>query len=110
MKTVPKVVLLFLSLFLLITSCTVSKEVVGDFNPEKRSVVYKKSHDFYFFWEMVKTRSAEDYVTIKDYQKVTKRTPFDVVLYYGTLGIFSPYTVIFYVEKETRQNSVEVKQ
>lgn len=84
-------------------SCTVEKTVVGNFNPEEKSVIYKKSHDFYFLWELVEGRRAEDYVTIKNYQKISKRSPFDAIWYVGSLGIVSPYTVVFRVNRDSEE-------
>lgn len=102
-KRITTILIVSITVIALSASCTVERKIVGDYDTSKRSVIYERSHDFYFFWEMVQTRNAEDFVTIKNYEKVTKRTPFDVVMYYGTLGLLSPYTVEFRVMKDSEE-------
>ncbi len=88
------VAILFISLFILTTSCVTTRVQVGDYeNIKCKSTVYKKDKDFYLFWNKKPIRRLEDKVTVKDYEKVSRRGFFDTIIYYGTLGTFCFYDV-----------------
>ena len=89
-----KKIFIALTLFFLITSCVVDRQQVGQYNQQDgRAKTVEKSKDIYLFWNMVPMRKTENYTGLKDYEKIVKRNAFDAIIYYGTLGIFSFYTV-----------------
>jgi len=72
----------------------VERVQVGNYNQQEgRAKVYEKSKDIYLFWDRVPMRKTEKNLNLTDYEKIVKRNFFDAVVYYGTLGIFSFYTV-----------------
>lgn len=78
----------------------VSKEQVGNYNSiEGNPEVYSKSKDIYLFWDVVPLRRTDKKIKLTDYEKVVKRNFFDNVIYYGTVGIFSFYTVKIKIKK-----------
>ena len=94
---------------MIVSSCTVSKEQVGNYNDmEGTIIVYEKNKDFYLFWDLIPVKRIEKNLTITDYEIVLKRTFFDAVIYGGTLGFFSYYTVIIKTkESKEEQNNHE---
>ena len=93
-----------LILFILLFSCTVQKELVGNYNNTNgKSMVYEKGKDIYLFWNQVQIRDVEEDLKIVDYEKITKRNLFDNVVYYGTFGIVSFYSVKIKVKKTSEK-------
>jgi len=93
-----------LILFILLSSCTVQKELVGNYNNTNgKSMVYEKGKDIYLFWNQVQIRDVEEDLKIVDYEKITKRNLFDNVVYYGTFGIVSFYSVKIKVKKTSEK-------
>lgn len=85
---------LFIGVLCFFTSCVVQKEQVGNYNnQEGKSIVHEKGKDFYLFWENISVRKVEDKIEVEDYEKIVRRSFFDNVVFYGTIGIFSFYTV-----------------
>jgi len=83
-----------LVLFILLTSCAVQKEQFGNYvNIEGTSRVYEKGKDVYLFWNQVQIQDIEKDLDIENYEKITKRTFFDNLIYYGTFGVVSYYSV-----------------
>src|SRR6056297_1470699 len=79
---------------ILISSCLVSKEQFGNYDSSKYPTeTVKKGKDFYLFWDKVSVKKTDKNLDIKDYEKIVRRGVFDATLYYGTLGIFSFYSV-----------------
>jgi hypothetical protein len=93
---------ILLSLFVLIvftSSCTISRKQVGNYNNiDCKSKVYAKDKDRYLFWNMVTLREIEKTLKIEDYEKVVRRNTFDTVVFFGTAGIMSFYTVTIRVK------------
>ena len=85
---------LIFSLGLFASSCTISRDVFGNYARKQCTPkVYKKGKDIYLFWDNLHVRKTEKNLKLKDYEKVVKRNFFDSVVYFGTMGIFSFYTV-----------------
>lgn len=82
----------FLAIFLT-TSCLVERVQVGSYDASKKSTILTKSKDIYLFWGIVPLRRTEKRIKVKDYEKTVRRSVFDTVVFYGTAGIFSFYTV-----------------
>jgi hypothetical protein len=79
---------------ILITSCGATKVQVGNYNNiDCKTTLYKKSKDIYLFWDIVPIKRTEKKIKVKDYEKVVRRDFFDNVIFYGTAGIFSFYSV-----------------
>lgn len=98
MKSIVAKIIIILFVFGIV-SCKVSQTNIGAFNPEQPSKVQCKSKDIYLFWDLVQLQSTEEKCKVVNYEKVVKRNLFDNVVYYGTLGIFSFYTVKIKVNK-----------
>jgi hypothetical protein len=94
---------------IILSSCTVSKEQVGNYNnTEGKTTLYKKDKDFYLFWNLIPVKNIEKNLTITDYEIIYRRSFFDAIIYGGTLGIFSYYNVkIFIKESDEEQNNNE---
>lgn len=93
--------LLFLSLLILIiaSSCSVKHVPVGNYeNIDCKPIVLKEDKDLLLFWDLVTVRRTEKGIKVKDYEKVSRRKFFDNVVFYGTAGIFSFYSVKIYVK------------
>lgn len=81
-------------LLILISSCTINREQVGNYNNIKgNTTTYLKGKNIYLFWDQVQLQGIEKKLTIKNYEKIVKRNFFDSVVYFGTFGVFSFYTV-----------------
>lgn len=104
-KTINKIIVIIFIFSL--ASCKVSRSYVGVYDSEQPSKVQCKDKDVYLFWDMVQLQSTEKICKVKNYEKVVKRNLFDNVVYYGTLGIFSFYTVKIKVNKSV--DNVEKK-
>ncbi|PKP43608.1 MAG: hypothetical protein CVT95_12035, partial [Bacteroidetes bacterium HGW-Bacteroidetes-12] len=103
-------VIVFVLLFVLLfgSSCSVKKVQVGNYqNIDCKKVVYKEDKDMLLFWNLVHVKKTEKGIKVKDYEKVSRRRFFDNVVFYGTAGILSFYTVKIYV-KECDQ--IEIKR
>lgn len=102
----------------LLFSCKVTKVQVGNYSSiEGKSIVYDKGKDIYLLWELFQIRSVENQIKIADYEKIVKRSIFDNVVYYGTMGIFSFHTVkimakhsIHEKENKTSENGKRKRQ
>jgi hypothetical protein len=72
----------------------------GDFdNSVLKTSLYKKEKDIYLFWDQVRLRSTEKHLDVREYELIKRRTFFDAVIFYGTAGIFSFYTISIRVPK-----------
>ncbi|MFN2127164.1 MAG: hypothetical protein ACK2TU_04830 [Anaerolineales bacterium] len=81
-------------LFLITSSCTVSREQFGNYNEmEGNATVYRQDKNFYLFWNLIPVKKIEKELELADYEIVVKRNFFDTIIFYGTIGIFSFYTV-----------------
>jgi hypothetical protein len=90
---------LILIILLSTVSCTISRTAVGNYsNIDCKSKVYKKDKDRYLFWNLVTLREIEKTIKIADYEKVVRRNTFDTVVFFGTAGIMSFYTVTIRVK------------
>ena len=90
----------------LVSSCVVSKEQFGNYDSSKYPTeTIKKGKDFYLFWDKVPVKRIDKKLNIKDYEKIVRRNIFDVTLYYGTLGIFSFYSVKINVPKDRKERN-----
>ncbi len=100
-----KVVLVVLMLSTTI-SCKVNKEQFGNYETQTgKTVVYDKGKDVYLFWDKISLNKVEDNMQIQDYEKITKRNFFDNIIYYGTFGVFSFYTVKIKVKEDEKINN-----
>jgi len=89
-----KLFLISILSFLLIASCTVSREQFGSFDDSKyKTTTYKEGRELYLFWNQLPIKKLDKKIKHNDYEKITKRKPFDAIVFYGTIGIFSFYTV-----------------
>jgi hypothetical protein len=91
-----KLRILFISLIglFLIVSCTVSREQFGTYDDSKyKTTTYKEGRELYLFWNQLPIKRLDKRIKHKNYEKITKRKPFDAMVFYGTLGIFSFYSV-----------------
>lgn len=96
--------LLLLAIFLLLGSCTVSKEQVGNYNfLDGSTKTYSKEKEIYLFWDKVPLQTIEKDTLIEDYEIIKRRSFFDVIAFYGTVGIFSSYNVTIKVKKLKKQ-------
>jgi len=87
---------------LLLSSCAVQKEYFGTYDKtESNTTIYKKEKDFYLFWDRIQVREALKTLELENYEKITKRSFLDGVIFYGTAGIFSFYTVKVKVNSKT---------
>ncbi len=81
-------------LIILTSSCVVSKNNVGKFNPSECTQIEKiKDKNFYLFWNKVTINNIEKKIPYKSYEITKKRNAFDGIVFYGTLGICSFYTM-----------------
>ena len=86
--------ILLVVLLFFISSCAVQKEQVGNYaQQEGRATVYEEGKDVYLFWNQIQIQDVEKGIELKNYEKIVKRNFFDRLLFYGTLGIVSHYTV-----------------
>jgi hypothetical protein len=91
---------LLLTTLLLASSCVVERTQVGTIEPGLlNQKTYKKGKDIYLFWNQLPLQKTERGLDIKNYEIIVKRNLFDVVVTYGTAGIFSFYTVIIKTER-----------
>lgn len=92
--------LIILSIIILTSACAVKRVQVGNYDKkEGKAIVIAEGKDFYLFWDQIPLKRIEKKIDVKDYEKVSRRRFFDVITYYGTLGIFSFHTVKIYAEK-----------
>lgn len=88
------VIALAFVVLLLSTSCVVSKQQVGNYGTEKcKNSQTVKGKDFYLFWDQIPVSKVADNIETKNYEIVVKRNAFDALIFYGSIGIFSFYTV-----------------
>ena len=99
MKVIKVSLIILLTIFLA-TACSVQKTSVGNYNEiQCDEKLLTKEKDVALFWELLPMRRVEDFITVKNYEKISKRNFFDTVVYYGTIGIFSFHTVKIYVKE-----------
>jgi hypothetical protein len=90
-------------------SCTISRTPVGNYsNIDCKSKVYKKDKNRYLFWNLVTLREIDKTLKIQDYEKVVRRNTFDTVVFFGTGGIFSFYTVTIRVKDCPTEQSEQI--
>lgn len=95
-----KVIILFLGIFMFM-SCSAQKEQIGNYeNLKGKTITYEKGKNIYLFWDQVQLQNIEKDIKIKDYEKTTRRNVFDNVIYYGTFGMVSFYTVTIKTKEE----------
>lgn len=93
---------------LLSTSCAVSTVQVGNYSEiDCKPKVLTKEKEIYLFWEMLPVRTMDKKLKLDNYEKNTRRTFFDTVIYYGTIGIFSFHTVRIKVKDCDQQQDAE---
>lgn len=96
---------------LLSTSCAVSTVQVGNYNEiDCKPKVLTKEKEIHLFWEMLPVRTMDKKLKLDNYEKDTRRTFFDTVIYYGTIGIFSFHTVRIKVKDCDQQQDTEVNK
>lgn len=98
---------LFFSIALLLSSCAMKvtqTEGYSDLNCTPK--VLPKEKEISLFWELVPVRTPEKKLQIQHFEKKSKRTIFDTVIYYGSIGIFSFHTVTY----EVKDDCEEVKR
>ncbi len=79
---------------LLLTSCAVKTTHVGNYNEvDCKPKVIIDEKEIHLFWNMLPVRTIDKKIKAESYEKTSKRSFFDTVVYYGTLGIFSFNTV-----------------
>ena len=89
-----RILLLSIIGLFLIGSCTVSKEQFGTYDDSKyKTITYKEGRELYLFWNQLPIKKLDKRIKHENYEKITKRKPFDAIVFYGTIGIFSFYTV-----------------
>ena len=89
-----------------IGSCTVSKTQYGNYDDSNyKTTTYKKGRELYLFWNQLPIKKLDKRIKVKDYEKITKRRPFDAIVYYGTIGIFSFYSVEIKIPDPKDRNS-----
>jgi hypothetical protein len=94
------VVFVLLAFYFIAASCVTHRVQTGDFdNAVLKTSLYKKEKDIYLFWDQVRLRSTEKHLDVKEYELIKRRTFFDAVIYYGSAGIFSFYTISIRVPK-----------
>lgn len=95
-----RIIFVLLAFYFIASSCVTQRMQTGDFdNAVLKTSLYKKEKDIYLFWDQVRLRSTEKNLDVKAYEMIKRRTFFDAVIYYGTAGIFSFYTVSIRVPK-----------
>lgn len=93
-------VFLLLAFCFIAGSCVTQRVQTGEFdNSVLKTSLYKKEKDIYLFWDQVRVRSTEKHLEVEAYEMIKRRTFFDAVIFYGTAGIFSFYTVSIRVPK-----------
>lgn len=86
--------LLFIGIFFSMQSCLVSKEQFGNYNESDcPTKIVAKGKDIYIFWDKVHIREEKPDTIPVNYEKIVRRNIFDAVVFVGTAGIFSFYTV-----------------
>lgn len=96
---------------LLSTSCAVSTVQVGNYNEiDCKPKVLTKEKEIHLFWEMLPVRTMDKKLKLDNYEKDTRRTFFDTVIYYGTIGIFSFHTVKIKVKDCDQEQDTEVNK
>lgn len=86
-------------LFFLLNSCVVSRSTYGDFErTDCKTETFVKDKEIYLFWDKLPLQQITIPDTINNYQKVVKRNVFDGLVYYGTMGIISHYTVTYKIK------------
>lgn len=89
-----KLVIVALLLFMSGYSCVVSKQQVGNYDSKKcKSNQTIKGKDFYLFWDQLTVNRTADDIALKNYEIIVKRNAFDAIIFYGSIGIVSFYTV-----------------
>lgn len=89
-----KLLALFVFAALTLSSCMVARKQVGNYEKKDcKPVVYKEGLDFYLFWETIALRKTEKNIKVKDYEVVRRRGFMDYIVFYGSVGIFSPSRV-----------------
>lgn len=95
---------IFLTTILLLiftVSCTVTRETHGDYDSSKhKTKTLVKGKDLYLFWNQLPVNRTENQVDVEHYEKIVRRGFFDAAIYFGTLGIFSFYSVKIKVPAE----------
>ncbi|HCY00875.1 MAG TPA: hypothetical protein DG754_12120 [Bacteroidales bacterium] len=93
---------------LLSTSCAVSTVQVGNYTEiDCKPKVLSKEKEIYLFWEMLPVRTMDKKLKLDNYERSTRRTFFDSVIYYGTIGIFSFHTVRIKVKDCEQEQDTE---
>lgn len=76
---------------------------------EGNATVYRKDKNFYLFWNLIPVKKIEKDLKLADYEIVVKRNFFDTIIFYGTIGIFSFYTVKIKI-KESEEKSIDSQE
>lgn len=92
----------FLAVFLLLSSCMVTRTTIGDgpVGKKGKTEVYSKSKQFYLFWGFVKLGKGQPVIPEdKNLQVKTSYNVFDALVTTLTGGIFSMQTVKILVKE-----------
>jgi hypothetical protein len=101
-----RILILSLAGLFLIGSCTVSKEQFGTYDDSKyKTITYKEGRELYLFWNQLPIKRLDKRIKHENYEKITKRKPFDAIVFYGTIGIFSFYSVKINIPDINDKNS-----
>lgn len=105
-----KITLLLALLTLFSTSCAVSTVQQGNYaDMDCDTKVVAKDKEIALFWELVPIRTVGKDLKLENFEKTTRRTFIDAVIYYGTMGIFSFKTAKIKV-KECDENEGRPKK
>ncbi len=105
-----KITLLLVLFALFSTSCAVSTIQQGNYaDMDCETKVVAKDKEIALFWELVPIRTVGKDLKLENYEKTTRRTFIDAVIYYGTMGIFSFKTAKIKV-KECEENEGKPKR
>jgi hypothetical protein len=98
-----QIILSAFTLIIFLSSCAVQKEQLGNYSTsEGKTTVYEKGKDMCLFWNQVQIQDVEKNLKIKNYEKITKRTFFDNLIFYGTFGVVSYYSVKIKIKESVK--------
>lgn len=94
MKKIKFPLLITLVILFTATSCAVSTVQVGNYAQQDcKPELLIKDKEIALFWELVPVRTVGKKLKLENYERVSRRSFIDTVIYYGTIGIFSFKTV-----------------
>ncbi|MDD2278377.1 MAG: hypothetical protein PHD06_04315 [Bacteroidales bacterium] len=107
-----RTITIILAIIVLIsTSCAVTTVQTGNYSEmDCKPRVLTKEKEIHLFWDMVPIRTMSKKLKLENYEKSTRRTFFDTVIYYGTLGFFSFHTVKIKVKDCDLKQEIEINK